>query len=96
MAVPVDIEQADKQPAQPKRHQPDGVQRRDRNGVTDERHERVHGVSVEQNHPACRQRHQAADRPANPGDRSHARTAVAAKYATALVIIIAAFISPPR
>ena len=68
MAVPVDIEQADKQPAQAKGHQPDGVQRRNRNGVANQRHHGLCGLPAEQDNPTRRQRHQAADRPADPGD----------------------------
>ena len=70
MAVPVDIEQADKQPAQAKRHQPDGVQRRDLNRVANQRHHGLCGLAAEQDNAACRQRHQASNRPADPGDRA--------------------------
>ncbi len=51
MAVPVDIKQADKQPAQAKGYQPDGVQRRKLNGVVNQRDEGVDGLPVDQDNP---------------------------------------------
>lgn len=70
MAVPVDIEQADKQPAQAKRHQPDGVQGRDLHVVANQRHHGLSGLAAEQDNAACCQRHQASNRPAESGDRA--------------------------
>ncbi len=47
MAVPVNIEQADKHPAQAKSHQPDGVQRRELNGMSDDRNHCFGGLAAE-------------------------------------------------
>ncbi len=106
MSVPVDIKQADKQPAQAKGYQPDGVQRRKLNGVVNQRDEGVDGLAVDQDNPARRQRHQAADRPADTGDHAAQRFMEGEEQrrgqrrrqtgATPLVIITIAFISPPR
>src|SRR5690606_13148514 len=68
MSMPVDIKQADKQPAQAKGYQPDGVQRRKINGGMKQRAEGGDGLDVDQDDTARRQRHQAADRPADTGD----------------------------
>ena len=65
MAVPVDIEQADKHAAEAKGHQPDGIQRCKLNAVVDNRHHRFCGLPARQHHSTGSQCHQAANYPAN-------------------------------
>ncbi len=105
VAVPVDIEQADKQPAQTERHQPDGIQRRNLNAVTNQRHHGLCGLPPSKTTPPAASVIRLPSAPPIPAiqplrilwkEKSSASTAAAAKYATALLIMSIAFISPPR
>ncbi len=95
MAMPVDIEQADEQAAQPQRNQPDSIQRRNLQHVTGKRHHAAHRASAGQRGEPRACRTQAADRAADTGnpaaqrfyenETENARTAAAAaNHATPL------------
>ncbi|MNZ89243.1 hypothetical protein D3C78_1081540 [compost metagenome] len=68
MTMPVDVKQADKQPAQTKSHQPDGVERRKGNTVMDNRNHRRGTQPARQHDNARSKRHHAAHCAAKPGN----------------------------
>ncbi|MNT92123.1 hypothetical protein D3C72_2333480 [compost metagenome] len=68
MTMPVDVKQADKQAAQAKGQQPDGVERRNGNAVVNKRHHRRSIQSARQHDKARSQRHHAPHCAAKPGN----------------------------
>lgn len=66
--MPVDIEQADEQTAQPQRNQPDSIQRRNLQHVAGKRHHAAHRNGAGQCGEPRASRTQAADRAADTGN----------------------------
>ncbi|MNP22366.1 hypothetical protein D3C76_1150370 [compost metagenome] len=70
VAVPVDIKQADKQAAQAKGDEPDSVQRRELNGVANQRHSAFCMDTLRQHHKPGQRRYRTTYCPADPGGPS--------------------------